>query len=119
MPAGGEAEPITIRLKRGPELVIHVVDPSGKPVTLVQAVWSGRGEALLNPGVIFRDGTVRMGAVEPGRNYRLFLFSEESDAGLVAEVAAPADGKPLELRLQPCGTIRGRYVLSRGVVRPR
>ncbi len=115
VPADGQKEPITIELHRGPELVAKVVDPAGKPVKQLRALWVGQTMGGYTNGQTFRDGTLRIGAVDPAKTYRVFLFSEDADAGLVTDLTAPADGKPLEVRLEPCGKIRGRYVYSPGV----
>ncbi len=118
IPSEGSAEPYEIALKRGTELVAHVVGPDGKRVKKLLA---GYEESEMDPMFQSRecnDGVFRMDAAEPGRTYRVFLFSEDAKAGKVAELAAPTDGKPLEVKLEPCATVRGRYVYETGSPAP-
>jgi hypothetical protein len=116
VPSEGQAEPYSISLHRGPELVARVLDPAGKPVTKFLA---GYVEQSMDGGFSqsqdYPDEFFRIDAAQPGRKYRVFIFNEEANAGIVAQLEAPADGKPVDVRLEPCATIRGRYVYDGGM----
>ena len=45
----------------------------------------------------------------------MFLFSDDAMAGIVTELTVPEDGHAVDVRLEPCATIRGRYVYAGGV----
>jgi len=118
VPAEGEAPEFTIKLKRGPQLVAHVTDPDGKPVKELSAAYVEQELEGFFSAKQFQDSTFKIDAVEPGRMYRVFLFSQDANAGKVAEIIAPADGQPIEIKLEPCATIRGRYVYEGGTPAP-
>lgn len=107
----------TVELHRGRNLVVRGLDPAGKPVRRLTTAFieqeMGRYFSS-NPG---ESGTVQF-SVDPNRSYRLFLFSEDAVAGKVVELTAPEDGKTIDVQLEPCATIRGRYVHSGGAPFP-
>ena len=110
VPAEGQTEPYTIALNRGRELVIRVLDPNGEPVKKFNSGYAEQEMDRFYSSKDSSDGVLRINAAEPGRTYRVFLFSKEAMAGTVAEVEAPDDGHVVDVRLEPCATIRGRYV---------
>lgn len=106
--------PYVISLRRGPELVVQGLTPDGTPATDLFAACAGDDMFGSLSGRPCPDGLFRLEAAEPGRVYRVFLYSEATNSGAAAKVLAPADGRPVEVRLQPCGTLRGRYVHEDG-----
>ena len=117
IPSDGQAGPTVISLNRGPGLVIRPLSPDGNPVKQVRGAY----EEYTLDGFFSANGTpesvFRIDAVEPGRKYRVFLSSEDAKAGTVVEVEAQADGKPIDVVLDPWATIRGRYVYDGGARR--
>ena len=93
---------------------MRALSPSGEPVTKVASAYAekeiagyfGTGEA--------KDNFFRIKAAQPGRRYRVYLFSEDAMAGIVTELEVPEDGHIIDVRLEPTATIRGRYVFSGG-----
>jgi hypothetical protein len=60
-------------------------------------------------------GLVRLTGLDPERTYRLFLIHGASRLGAVAQVRAdPRAKQPLEVRLQPTGTVRGKVIHADG-----
>ncbi|MGD9720196.1 MAG: M56 family metallopeptidase [Pirellulales bacterium] len=118
VPKADTKEPYLIGLKRGPALVIRALDPSGNPVKYLQAACvEGEMEQFFSARP-WQNATYELDAVEPGRKYRVFLYSSDANAGKVAELEANADGSPVDVKLEPCATIRGRYVYEEGVPVP-
>ncbi len=117
IPSDGQAGPTVISLNRGPGLVIRPLSPDGNPVKQVRGAY----EEYTLDGFFSANGTpesvFRIDAVEPGRKYQVFLSSEDAKAGTVVEVEAQADGKPIDVVLEPWATIRGRYVYDGGAQR--
>ena len=99
VPADGQKEPFAIALERGPEFVVQALGPDGKAVKQLIAAYAGQNTDGYIQGEQCAGGLLRIDAVEPGRPQRLFLYSEDANSGLVADLTAPADGKPIELRL--------------------
>ena len=117
VPAEGQQESFVLPLKRGPPLALRVLAPDGKPVDNFRAVCAESSyEGTYNEDI--RGGVYRLDAAEPGRKYRVFLNCEKAKAGGVFEFEAPADGKPIDVTLQPWATIRGRYVYDGGSPAP-
>jgi hypothetical protein len=58
---------------------------------------------------------VRLTGLDPERTYRILLINKESRLAAVAHVRAdPQTKQPVEVRLQPTGTVRGKVVHADG-----
>ena len=115
VPAEGEPDACVIPLKRGKELVVRALDPSGQPVKKLASAYPEQELDRYFSSQEATEGIFRINAAEPGRKYRVFLFSEDTMAGIMTELTVPEDGHVVDVRLEPCATIRGRYVYSGGV----
>jgi hypothetical protein len=69
-------------------------------------------------GEDIQEGEFRINGAEPGRAYRVAFYAPDSNSGAVVELKAPEDDKPLEVKLEPCATVRGRYIYSADVPAP-
>ncbi len=118
VPSQGQSEPFVISLNRGPELVLRALSPDGKPVKKLRAACAESNFEGYFSSQDSQDGMFRIDAAQAGRKYSVYLFSEDAKAGTVAEVEAPADGKPIDVTLQPCATVRGRYIYDGGAPAP-
>ena len=119
VPEDGQVEPVVIALNRGRELVVRALDPAGNPVKKLSSAFDEQEMERYFSSKEAVDGLFRINAAQPGRTYRVFLFSEDAMAGIVTEIEAPEDGRVIDVRLEPCGTIRGRYVYDGGVPAPQ
>ncbi len=115
VPAEGDPDACVIPLKRGKELVVRALDPSGQPVKKLASAYPEQELDRYFSSQEAAEGTFRINAAEPGRKYRVFLFSDDAMAGIVTELTVPEDGHAVDVRLEPCATIRGRYVYAGGV----
>ncbi|MEX2111619.1 MAG: M56 family metallopeptidase [Pirellulales bacterium] len=118
VPSEGSSEPLVIALKQGPELVLRALDPNGNPVKHLRAACPESHYDVFFSGDEHQNGTFALKAAEPGRKYRVFLSSEDAKAGGVFEVEVPADGKPIDVKLEPWATVKGRYVYDGGAPAP-
>ncbi|HEY2839603.1 MAG TPA: M56 family metallopeptidase, partial [Pirellulales bacterium] len=116
--ASEQTEPFVVPLKRGRELAVRALSPAGEPVKKLKSAHAEQEIDRFFSGREESDGVFRLNAAEPGRKYRLFLFSPDAMAGVVTEVEAPEDGHTIDVRLEPCATIRGRYVYQGGASAP-
>ncbi len=120
VPKEGALPPVEIALKQGVTLVAKAVGPDGQAVKGLVAFGVGMNAALVdtwNQGQEFRDGVFRMEGADPGRSYRIFFIAPEKRLGTVAELKYdPARKGPLEVRLEPTATIRGKLANADGSV---
>ncbi len=117
VPKEGEPEPVEIAVRKGVPLEARVVDPDGKPVESVTAMYIGIDAALIdvwNSGREFRHGEFRIPGADPERTYRVFFLNVDRRLGAVAELKRDPAGKPLEVRLEPTATIRGKLAMPGG-----
>ncbi|WP_165251751.1 carboxypeptidase regulatory-like domain-containing protein [Paludisphaera soli] len=119
VPEQGEPAPAEIVLRRGKPLEARLLGPDGLPVDRVTAMYDGIDAALVdvwNQGRPFTGGTFRIAAADPERIYRVLFLNVERRLGAVAELKADPSGKPLEVRLLPTATIKGKVATADGHV---
>ena len=64
-----------------------------------------------NGGQEFPDGLFRIPGADPGRTYRVFFVHPGRRLGAVAELKVdPVASGPIEVRLQPTATVKGKLV---------
>ncbi len=115
VPAEGTSEPVEIALQQRSAIDRRAAGSRRQPAHRRDGppVQKRLMKAFFN-GETCRDGKFVLEAAEPGRKYRVFLSSEVPRLAATVEVEAPADGKPIDVTLQPWATIRGRYVYDGG-----
>ncbi|HEV2947609.1 MAG TPA: sigma factor-like helix-turn-helix DNA-binding protein, partial [Gemmataceae bacterium] len=113
-------KPVEIVLRKGVSLEVRVVKPDGTSLPYVTALCRGVG-ANVNwaHGIGFPEqcekGLVRLTGLDPERTYRILLINKESRLAAVAYVRADPQAKqPVEVRLQPTGTVRGKVIHADG-----
>jgi 5-hydroxyisourate hydrolase-like protein (transthyretin family) len=114
VPKEGDFKPVDIALKKGVTLEARVLGPDGQVVSDLVAMYLGIDAKLIdvwNGGQEFPDGIFRIPGTDPGRTYRVFFTQPDRRLGAVAElkVDAAAPG-PIEVRLQPTATVKGKLV---------
>ena len=116
----GEVQPVEIVLRKGVSLEVRAVKPDGASLPWVTALCRGVG-ANVNwvHGIGYPEqcekGLVRLTGLDPERTYRILLINKESRLAAVAHVRAdPQTKQPVEVRLQPTGTVRGKVVHADG-----
>jgi protocatechuate 3,4-dioxygenase beta subunit len=119
IPAEGDAPVLVIKLKKGITLEARAVQPDGSPLDAVRAWCPELTSRLLNnwvsPGE-FTDGVFRLPGAEPGRVYRVFFLTPDTKFAAVAELKAGANRqRPLEIKLEPTASIRGRILDADGM----
>lgn len=110
-------EDVVIRLNRGRTVILQTLGPKGEALPSVTAAWEGIN-ALLDwnnsSGFDFPDGNVVVRALDPDRMTRVFLVNAERNLGAVFDITPETGDGPIEVRLQPTGTIVGRTVTPAG-----
>ena len=117
VPKDGEVPPVEIPLRKGKPLEARVLDPDGRPLEGFLAKYAGINACLVDDweqGKPFTEGRFRIPGADPDRTYRVFFVSIARRLGAVAELKLDPSGKPLEVRLQPTATIKGRVVEAGG-----
>jgi RNA polymerase sigma factor (sigma-70 family) len=115
---GMDARAVQIPLRRGAVVKVKVTGPDGRPVKgavlisrlTTRAATLGWGEvtALPVPAEFAPRGC------DPDRSYPAIFFQEEKGWGALVRVSGKQAGKPLEVRLRPCGAARARYLTADG-----
>jgi RNA polymerase sigma factor (sigma-70 family) len=118
VPADKEAPPVVIELRKGLPLEVRVVQADGKPVShvnlLCRELGFGEMQNYADNSKLDND-LVRLHGCEPGRAYRVFFLDPERHQGAVAELKYDPNAKgPLEVRLQPTGSVRVKVVQEGG-----
>jgi len=122
VPKEGEPKPVEVVVRKGVPLEARVVDPDGRPVESVTAMYTGIDAALVNiwnSGWEFPGGEFRIPGADPEKTYRVFFSNFDRRLGVVAELKYDPSGKPLEVRLQPTATIRGKLATLGGAPPPK
>ena len=65
------------------------------------AGWTEQDLSRYFSGIECWDGQLRIDAVEPGRDYRIWLFSEDANAGIVTTITPGTTGEPIDIKLLP------------------
>ncbi len=114
VPKDGTPPPVEIGLRKGVALEAKIVGPDGQTVKDVTAMYPGIDAKLIdiwNQGHDFSDGVFRIEGADPERTYRVFFIKPEQRLGAVAELKYdPKTPGPIEFKLQPTATIRGKVV---------
>lgn len=111
VPKEGDVPDVEIALRKAPPLVVRVLDPDGRPTEAFLAMFNGIDAKLIdmwNHGRPFTNGRFTIPGADPERTYRVFFINAARRLGAVADLKPPADGHPLEVRLQPTATIKGK-----------
>jgi hypothetical protein len=109
---------LTVKLRRGVTLKGQVVDPRGKPVkeaVLVSRSYLPHGFNL-NPvwPKEVKDGRFELPGCDPDKTVEVFFLDAKNQRGATVKRPGKEAGKPLTVRLQPCGQARARFVDSKG-----
>lgn len=117
VPKEGEAKPVEIVVRKGVPIEARLVDPDGKPVESVTAMYLGIDAQLLeiwNVGQEFPNGEFRIPGADPERTYRVFFTNVDRRLGTVAELKYDPTKTPREVRLQPTAAVRGKLAMPGG-----
>ena len=114
-----EPAPVEIALRKGKTLEARVLGPDGRPLPSVTAWCPELTFRQLNHFSAlnwFDGGLFKLPGAEPGRTYRVLFLQKELRLAAVAKLtlAPKADGRPLEVKLQPTATIKGMAVNKDG-----
>lgn len=120
VPKDGDPKPVEIAVRRGVTLEARVLDPDGRIVPEVTAMYPGIDAKLIdiwNQGHPFFDGIFRIRGADPDRTYRVFFIKPQARLGGIAELKYdPRASGPLEVKLQPTATVRGKLATPEGSI---
>ncbi len=108
---------VIVRLARGRTVTLQAVGPDGEHLSSVLAAWEGRSAVhneVWESSEAFPEGKVVVKAVDPDITTRVFMFNLEQKLGAVYDITAKTPAEPMEIRMQPLGTITGRVVTEDG-----
>jgi RNA polymerase sigma factor (sigma-70 family) len=114
---GPEVREVGVVLRRGVRIEGRIVRPDGEPAGDGAWICRGRtcpeepGEGQPQP---YWNGRFVLRGCVPGRAYPVLFLDARHRLGVKVELLAVEDGKPVEVRLQPCGAAEVRFVDARG-----
>ncbi len=116
---GGETVEIAdFRLSRAPGLVLHVIDPSGRPVPNARVEICDMSRRPINePGRTDAQGRYEAVGLAPGQVTVLDISADNPPLGTTVEVdTGQSSGEPktLNVRLEPLVTLSGRVLDEQG-----
>jgi RNA polymerase sigma factor (sigma-70 family) len=117
-PAGVKSVKVNVVLRRGQTIQGRLIGPSGKAVAKVRMLCQVAGAAVLTEytTVEFRQGRFTLTGCDPDLTYTAFFLDAKHQWGVVARIAGKkARGKPLTVRLAPCGSAVVRLLDSQGL----
>lgn len=109
-----EVEPLVLGVRKGVALELCAVRPDGNQATNVGYFCPGTHAHTQERGR-FEKGVCRLIGCAPDRTYPAYFLEGETHLG--AMVGLKSDGtstKPLHIRLQPTGSVKGRIVHADG-----
>ncbi|HEV3256266.1 MAG TPA: sigma-70 family RNA polymerase sigma factor [Gemmataceae bacterium] len=115
---GTEAKAVQIPLRRGVVVKGKLTGPDGQPVkgavlisrltTCAATLWWGEIHGLpVSPDFELRG-------CDREKPYPVIFFQEQKGWGALVHVSGKQAGKPLDVRLRPCGSAKARYVTADG-----
>ncbi len=112
-PQAAGNEEVIVRLPRGRTVTLQAVGPNGEHLPAVLADWEGH--SAVHDGVwpeseSFPDGKIVVEGVDPDRTTRVLMINLERKLGAVCDITAKTPAGPVEIRMQPTGTITGQAV---------
>jgi hypothetical protein len=115
---GADVRELRVALRRGVSISGRVIGPDGEPIArgaLLCRVQTCPQEPTEGQPQLFWDGRFTVRGCLPGRVYPLLFLDARRRLGAQLELTAPTDNtKPIEVRLQPCGSAEVRFVDARG-----
>jgi hypothetical protein len=117
-----EPQEVVVKLRRGVQVRGTVVTPDGKPATGVQVLTRLNTSApmLIEEvrGVNVPASGFVLGGCDPEKEYPAVFLDEKNQWGTMVQISAKkADGKPMTVKLQRCGSATVRFLDKEG--RPR
>jgi RNA polymerase sigma factor (sigma-70 family) len=116
---GMETQDVTIALHRGLTVKGKLVGPDGQSVhgakMLSRLATSCHLMGFIEARAVdVPDSGFELGGCDPKQPYPVIFFQAKKDWGTVVELPGKQTGKPLTIRLQPCGKAKARFVNAAG-----
>jgi RNA polymerase sigma factor (sigma-70 family) len=119
---GTDAKPLTISLRRGVVVKGKLTGPNGQPVqgaVLISQMMINRytGPVVQAPWPVPSvpvSADFELRGCDPEKACPVIFFQEAKSWGALVQVSGKQAGKPLEVRLQPCGAAKARFLGADG-----
>jgi RNA polymerase sigma factor (sigma-70 family) len=118
---GADARPIKVVLRRGAVVKGKLTGPDGRPAQgamLISRLMINRMGAWVQPWApvphVAVPADFELRGCDPENPYPVLFFEEKKAWGALVQVPGKQPGKPLEVRLQPCGAARARFLTADG-----
>jgi hypothetical protein len=116
-PKSGPHE-VAVTLRRGVTVRGRVVGPDGKPVARAELVCRNYIPSRHTLNGYFsrrvKEGRFELPGCDPAKAVQVFFLDTKNRLGAVVDLSGKQAGKPVTVKLRPCGTAKVRFVDARG-----
>jgi RNA polymerase sigma factor (sigma-70 family) len=116
---GDEPRDVELTLRRGVTVRGTLIGPDGEAVAAAQMLTrlSTSAPMVIEEvrGVAVRGGKFELPGCDPERAYPVVFLAEKERWGAILQVSGKQSGKPLTVRLEPCGAANVRFLDAAGM----
>jgi hypothetical protein len=119
---GADPKPLEISLRRGVAVKGKLIGPDGQPVqgaVLISRLMITRAmnAVIQSPSPVANmpvSASFELKGCHPDKSYPVIFFQEKKGWGALVHISGEQVGKPLDVRLQPCGSAKARFLTAEG-----
>jgi uncharacterized GH25 family protein len=119
---GPDPKPLAISVHRGVAVKGKLTGPDGQPVqgaVIISRLMLNRamGDLVQSPAPVPNvpvSADFELKGCHPDKPYPVIFFQEHKSWGSLVHISGKQVGKPLDVRLQPCGTAKARFLTAEG-----
>jgi hypothetical protein len=119
---GPDPKPLEISLRRGVAVNGKLIGPDGQPVqgaVLISRLMITRAmnNVVQSPSPVANipvSASFELKGCHPDKSYPVIFFQEQKGWGALVHISGKQADKPLDVRLQPCGSAKARFLTAEG-----
>jgi protocatechuate 3,4-dioxygenase beta subunit len=119
---GMDPKPLEIPLRRGVTVQGKLIGPDGQPVqgaVLISRLMITRAmnDVIQSPSPVANvpvSASFELKGCHPDKSYPVIFFQEQKGWGALVHLSGKQADKPLDVRLQPCGSAKARFLTAEG-----
>jgi len=119
---GMDPKPLEISLRRGVTVQGKLIGPNRQPVqgaVLISRLMITRAmnDVIQSPSPVANipvSASFELKGCHPDKPYPVIFFQEQKGWGALVHISGKQADKPLDVRLQPCGSAKARYLTAEG-----
>jgi hypothetical protein len=119
---GSDPKPMEISLRRGVAVKCKLIGPDGQPLqgaVLISRLMITRAmnNVVQSPSPVANmpvSASFELKGCHPDKSYPVVFFQEQKGWGALVHISGKQADKPLDVRLQPCGSAKARFLTAEG-----